>query len=270
MKVWIPRCGDAVSLLQPWTLWLHYEHRNVGVYDMVEPRPGAGDRFYRRDVKPVSWTVPAGTELVFDRVYIRQNNDEFASVTFIVKEHPDDSFVGERFWAKLDDVNNLDVLLMSSDNPVGGFAKAGYRALAAARKNPEVAQKAAKAKASKEELEVVREELCATVSRGLEGSSVLRSFVRGIIADVMRQAQGKFDHCDEEMVAYYMTVPENGSSFWQCAAIRRNPDGTVERDMRFTWRTRTREGGYVPVPMRHSGFTVTTRDGAVVAMAQLT
>ena len=55
-------------------------------------------------------TLPKGSVLAIDRVYIRKNNEEFSSITFRTpkvnipkfKKHP-------RFWAPLSDVNNIEM-----------------------------------------------------------------------------------------------------------------------------------------------------------------
>ena len=53
-------------------------------------------------------TLPAGTVLEFDRIYIRKGVEAFNSVTFrIPKSNPDKKFRSCRFWAKLKDVNKL-------------------------------------------------------------------------------------------------------------------------------------------------------------------
>lgn len=266
MKVWIPKCGDAVSLLQPWAFSLCYEGRNGGLYDRID-RPAAGRR---RRGDPILVTIPAGAELVFDRIYVRQNNDEFASVTFIIKDHPDDSLVGERFWAKLEDVNDIDALLMSTDNPVGGLAKAQYRALLAAQKNPEVAQKAAKAKASRDDLEAVRTEVRETVrmSAHLLRPNPLTRFIRNIVLRVSSQDRGDIHRSANESYVIDCMVSEPcrfRPEHWQVAATRSNPDGSTERDMQFVWK----KNRFDPATARFGGFTVTTRDGRVVAMAML-
>jgi len=52
----------------------------------------------------VSTTLPAGTELIVDRIYIRKGKSDYSSITFRAK-------IGEksqRFWAKLDDCNRIE------------------------------------------------------------------------------------------------------------------------------------------------------------------
>jgi len=53
-------------------------------------------------------SLPAGTPLRVDRVYIRKGIDAYSSLTFVVaKECRDKKLRGKRFWAKLRDVNNI-------------------------------------------------------------------------------------------------------------------------------------------------------------------
>lgn len=53
-------------------------------------------------------TIPAGQQLKFDRIYIRQNVTAFNSVTFrTTKIGPDKLFHSKRFWVKLQDANKI-------------------------------------------------------------------------------------------------------------------------------------------------------------------
>lgn len=53
-------------------------------------------------------TLPAGTQLKFDRIYIRQGSEAFASVTFrTTKICPDKRFASKRFWVKLQEANQI-------------------------------------------------------------------------------------------------------------------------------------------------------------------
>ena len=73
--------------------------------------------------KSINVTIPAGTVLKVDRIYIRKGNSEYSSITFYAKD------LGEitrrpsywnrsgkptkkkslRFWAKLSDCNNIEI-----------------------------------------------------------------------------------------------------------------------------------------------------------------
>lgn len=74
---------------------------------------------YRRNKYSLEVTIPKGTVLIMDRVYIRKNASEYSSLTFIIESSPDPKFAptgirkgfnhtgAKRFWAKLSDCNKL-------------------------------------------------------------------------------------------------------------------------------------------------------------------
>lgn len=61
-------------------------------------------------------TLPADTHLIVDRIYIRKGSEDFDSVTFVIPKADkafgqiriDKKNTSVRFWAKLDDVNNIE------------------------------------------------------------------------------------------------------------------------------------------------------------------
>jgi hypothetical protein len=74
-------------------------------------------------------TLPAGTILAIDRIYIRKGASDFSSITFYAKELGEVTMPGskwswenkkpikrkaQRFWAKLTDCNNIEFKLLSS------------------------------------------------------------------------------------------------------------------------------------------------------------
>lgn len=53
-------------------------------------------------------TLPAGTQLKIERIYIRQGSEAFASVTFrTTKTCPDKKLASKRFWVKLQEANQI-------------------------------------------------------------------------------------------------------------------------------------------------------------------
>lgn len=65
-----------------------------------------------RDVSWLRVTLPKGTTLVVDRIYIRRGGEAFDSVTFRIpknKKLPPElgKFGGTRFWVKLNEANNI-------------------------------------------------------------------------------------------------------------------------------------------------------------------
>jgi len=145
MKLYIPELGDQITLDKDWTFTLEVECRNQ-IWDHLpylsklpatikQKYPGWEMDYYigymgdaiikdtktgftkRIDAKPligiIKITLPKGTVLIVDRIYIRKGAKEFSSVTFRIKSttHPD--LAGKkrnRFWAKLADVNTMEIV----------------------------------------------------------------------------------------------------------------------------------------------------------------
>jgi hypothetical protein len=112
MKMCIPSIGDKIRLITDWQLPCFDEKRNrvfIRTFrpDVVLPPPS-----YEDARQSVVITLPAGTVLRVDRIYIRKGKSEWDSVTFVVAEHPTvkaKGFQGAgRFWAKLVDVNDIE------------------------------------------------------------------------------------------------------------------------------------------------------------------
>jgi len=105
-RLHIPPLGAKLTLAQDWTFDLFGEYRNDGLFRALKiAKPTDPSGFYADHLsKPV--TLPVGSELIVRRYYIRQGNAAFDSVTFSVK-------VGKkstRFWAKLGDVNRIQLV----------------------------------------------------------------------------------------------------------------------------------------------------------------
>ena len=89
---YIPQLGDTVKLEQPWTFDLHCEGRNqslfiyFGLLDFAEIASVGLNAAFKNHFEgnSVPVTLPAGTELKIDRIYIRKGAEEFGSVTFVV------------------------------------------------------------------------------------------------------------------------------------------------------------------------------------------
>ncbi len=125
MKLYVPACGDRITLTSDWTFALILEHRNMKFADArglitdsergrygVQRIPGdwsSGLKFFPHVIK-------AGSTLEVDRVYVRNfsksadsTETDFDSITFKV--------VGEknsRFWAKRVDCNDIEFELDST------------------------------------------------------------------------------------------------------------------------------------------------------------
>jgi len=102
----IPTIGTTIKLHKPWALDVYRERRNQTMLDVLVPgthgwRDSADQKF--------GTTLPAGTILVVDRIYIRQQAEDYDSLTFWVAWCPSKKFQVKklRFWAKLCEVNKI-------------------------------------------------------------------------------------------------------------------------------------------------------------------
>ena len=60
-------------------------------------------------------TIPKESVLAIDRIFIRKGMDDWSSLTFFLKHHPDKEFKKKpRFWAKLHDCNNIEFVQHNS------------------------------------------------------------------------------------------------------------------------------------------------------------
>ena len=135
MRLFIPTIGTVLTLSQDWNFNLFNESRNYNVIEGLnlsqKGLDAAVDAYYEyrkthagRDEECIrlyniaynwSWnvTLPIDSELKVDRIYIRKGQGGFDSVSFWLTStpHPLLSKVKgkKRFWAKLDDVNNMEV-----------------------------------------------------------------------------------------------------------------------------------------------------------------
>lgn len=133
MKLFIPTIGSRLKIIAPWTFRLYTEYRNSGFGQLagLADKDGSwhcgGARYCAPKV--AAWvTILPGSLLTVNRVYIRRGLHNFDSLTFYLK--PDGrrprelevrtlkseprhvtvtSKAGMRFWAKLADINSLEV-----------------------------------------------------------------------------------------------------------------------------------------------------------------
>jgi len=120
MKLFIPTIGTQLRLTKKWEFKLFFEYRNESVMSHFDI-----DRENRRYSKTDQFKVvsfPKNTMLIVDRIYIRAGGSDikkYDSVTFRVilpdgtQNAPVSTWGGKirnlrlRFWAKLEDVNNI-------------------------------------------------------------------------------------------------------------------------------------------------------------------
>jgi hypothetical protein len=256
MQLWIPTIGDAFVLTTDWSFHLHHESRNCGMADALG-KPFGGSWYHNPD-KPQDVTLEATTELVVDRIYIRQGADEFDSLTFVIKQCPREVLVGERFWAKLHEVNTIQCTTTTSNNPVGPFAKNKYKA-DLKTKDPVTAAKLAAKLKSKEELELARKTVlkCIRDAR-YNANHVYGEHVMVLATDVATRTNAQRLHWG---AGYLYSVTDMlghlcRETTWFCAATRKLPDGVVERDFRVKW--------FEQSEIRSGGITVVIQDGNVI------
>jgi hypothetical protein len=115
MKMYVPSIGDYVKLTKDWEFPCFAEHRNVEFIRTARPDTELKDNrwgFYDDTNQSFAITLPVGTILRVDRIYIRKGKGEWDSITFVVAKHPtlpSTGFSGAgRFWAKLIDVNEIE------------------------------------------------------------------------------------------------------------------------------------------------------------------
>lgn len=116
-ELFIPACGDRITLAEDWNFLLYLEHRNVKFAEHRLLVPASATQRYgywegeafRSGYRKVPVCLPRGTVLEADRIYLRAHSKsatnettDFDSITWKV--------VGQkhsRFWAKLADVNQI-------------------------------------------------------------------------------------------------------------------------------------------------------------------
>lgn len=111
MHLYIPNIGEAVTLSADWTFRLFNEYRCQPFDDCPSPAEQVDNPTYSVSLVK-HCTLPVGTVLVVDRVYLRQGLDEFASLSFRIVSTPAPWVAKrrKRFWAKLADVNQMQIV----------------------------------------------------------------------------------------------------------------------------------------------------------------
>ena len=95
--------GGGLKRVAGLTYWEHFQE-----FQETAPKKSECD-----------YTLPAGTILKIDRIYIRKGKSEFDSITFVIKKHPDDkrgALIRGRFWAKLPEVNGIHFQIPDGDD----------------------------------------------------------------------------------------------------------------------------------------------------------
>ncbi len=105
MKMFVPSIGTKLVLTKDWSFDLWSEYRNESLYNAL----GIDLDRYSYPLTSQVVTLPAGTLLTIDRIYIRKNLDGFDSMTFNMPDPEKIYGKGrKRFWVKLTDVNTME------------------------------------------------------------------------------------------------------------------------------------------------------------------
>ena len=104
-QVNIPSLGSVLILTKDWKFGLYAEKRNKSLLDVHTPDVKAT---HQKCVKAQDFKLPAGSQLLVDRVFLRQRREQLSSVTFQIVACPIPEYKGTRFWACLGDVNAIE------------------------------------------------------------------------------------------------------------------------------------------------------------------
>lgn len=110
MKLFIPRVGDKIKLIENWTCSIYSEDRNKRVFEALGIE--AGDDTQEN---VISITIPKGTVLNFARVYIRAPASDYDSVTLSVEDSPLKKLKKARFWVKATEASKIEYEHYSPD-----------------------------------------------------------------------------------------------------------------------------------------------------------
>jgi hypothetical protein len=111
MDFYVPTVGDEIYLEEAWTFPLYHEGRNESMFKRIGGECYAGRGTYGEPGPEV--TLPVGTQLTIDRIYIRGKGVDyrrFDSITFRIKQggcEAEPKFEKARFWVKLRDANRI-------------------------------------------------------------------------------------------------------------------------------------------------------------------
>lgn len=135
MRFYVPEIGDQLRLTADWTFGLYNEDRNSSLMEFIGDTRSMFYTWNNQDYKPIPCTIPAGSILKVDRIYIRKGKGDYSSLTFLWKDmrvkpkivdrkvtnwlgagQPGKTTIIQdkiparpvRFWAKLEDVNKIE------------------------------------------------------------------------------------------------------------------------------------------------------------------
>lgn len=110
-NLFIPPLGTEIELAQDWTFALYGESRNHDFFDYLKTAylsPYSNSPMgCRWEMRSTEVTLPAGSVLKVDRIYIRKGQNDFDSVTFYLTRSNGKKVTKARFWVKLEDANKI-------------------------------------------------------------------------------------------------------------------------------------------------------------------
>jgi hypothetical protein len=109
MKLNIPTVGTRLRLLEDWEFTIQNERRNRRFWESYFGKPCPSDYVYSGGAKIwLQASLPKGTILKVDRIYIRQGMPLFDSITFNLTNTATTFNTKGRFWVKLADANKIE------------------------------------------------------------------------------------------------------------------------------------------------------------------
>lgn len=123
MKLYVPEIGNILKLTQDWKFKLYQEYRNKSLMDYF----GITYTSSRETQEFTEVSIPSGSLLKVDRVYIRKGLHEYSSISFYV-ELPNQKGKPQkcRFWASLQDCNNIYFDIHENKAPLKLETDSGY------------------------------------------------------------------------------------------------------------------------------------------------
>lgn len=124
-RLFIPTIGTEYTLAKDWTFVVRNDERNVTIIKWIARNSAHKESLpvdhtwyplgmlnHRAAPTTINATLPKGTILRVDRIYIRKGAKDFDSLTFYapgIKTQHQTQMKSLRFFASLDDVNNMVV-----------------------------------------------------------------------------------------------------------------------------------------------------------------
>ncbi len=102
----VPPLGSVLRLTQDWSFALKHEWRNHALHERFKTPQQTYDMKTKTYGPDPIVTLPAGTVLKLDRIYVRKGVGDYDSLTFYIVPKPKEK--GGRFFASLGDCNKME------------------------------------------------------------------------------------------------------------------------------------------------------------------